>query len=185
MNVYKNVKPKGNKRNRKTRKTRIRRTRKRKNSKKIRRRTRDEKIARERTATWIVWSNIMNTYMRFDKNNIFWTTFISDSVIKFCVRSKQALNKTFFLHTSIIMPNPPTNQIEKNIAKDETMKDIRYLYSPKKKKDNDTKDEPIKDIRYIFIDQKGKKTLALRTRHYETNDFYMKHKRRLLWTSKD
>ena len=73
------------------------------------------------------------------------------------------------------MPNPPTNQIEKNIAKDETMKHIRYLYSPKKKKENDTKDEPIKDIRYIFIDQKRKKTMALRMRQYETYDFYVRH----------
>ena len=48
------------------------------------------------------------------------------------------------------MPNPIKNQIGKNIAKDEPIKDIRYLYKPKQKKDNDIKDEVLRDIRTLF-----------------------------------
>ena len=38
------------------------------------------------------------------------------------------------------MPNPLPNQIEKKLAEDNIIKDIRYLYRPKKKKDNDIKE---------------------------------------------
>ena len=48
------------------------------------------------------------------------------------------------------MPNPLPNQIEKNLAEDNIIKDIRYLYRPKKKKDNDIKDDSLRDIRIMF-----------------------------------
>ena len=50
------------------------------------------------------------------------------------------------------MPNPIRNQIERNIAKGEAIKDIRYLYKPKQYYDNDDDIEckGLRDIRTLF-----------------------------------
>ena len=50
----------------------------------------------------------------------------------------------------IIMPNPSLNQVERNIAEDNIIKDIRNLFKLKMKKNNDIKDEIIRDIRFLF-----------------------------------
>ena len=56
----------------------------------------------------------------------------------------------FFFFTRI--PNPITNRIERNIAKDEQFKDIRYLYKPKNGCDNedDIAYKRLRDIRTLF-----------------------------------
>ena len=52
------------------------------------------------------------------------------------------------------MPNPTTSQIERNIAEDNIIKDIRNLFRLKKKKDNDIKCKIIRDIRALFESDK-------------------------------
>ena len=54
---------------------------------------------------------------------------------------------------SIIIQNPIKNQIEKNRAKDKSIKDIRNLFKPKKKEDNGidiTEYKGLGDIRHLY-----------------------------------
>ena len=51
------------------------------------------------------------------------------------------------------MPKPRANQIERNIAQDKLIKDIKNLFKPKKKKGNgidNTKYKGLRDIRYLY-----------------------------------
>ena len=48
------------------------------------------------------------------------------------------------------MLNPTTNQIERNIADDNIIKEIRNLFQLKKKKDSNIKDKVIRDKRTLF-----------------------------------
>ena len=48
------------------------------------------------------------------------------------------------------MSNYITNQIERNIAKDNIIKDIRNLFRLKKKRDNSIKVKIIRDTRTLF-----------------------------------
>ena len=66
---------------------------------------------------------------------MFYTKFTYCNIIKFCVSIKHFQNKTFF-STATRIPNPITNQIERNIAKDEPIKDVRF-YKPKNYYGND------------------------------------------------
>ena len=50
----------------------------------------------------------------------------------------------------IIIPSHTTNQIERNIAKDNIIKDIRNLFMLKKKKNNSIKDKLIREKRTLF-----------------------------------
>ena len=48
------------------------------------------------------------------------------------------------------MPNPLTNQIERNIVEDNIIKDTRNLFRLKKEKENNIKDKIIRNIRTLF-----------------------------------
>ena len=48
------------------------------------------------------------------------------------------------------MPNPTTNEIERNIAENNIIKDKRNLFILKKEKDSGIKDKIIREIRILF-----------------------------------
>ena len=52
------------------------------------------------------------------------------------------------------MPNPMTNQMERNIAENNIITKIMYLFRLKKKKDKGIKDKIIGDIRTLFESDK-------------------------------
>ena len=63
----------------------------------------------------------------------------------------------------IIMPNPSLNHIERNVAEDNIIKDIRNLFKLRKKKDNDIKDKIIRDIRFLLETEEGDYYEPIRT----------------------